>query len=209
MGRPSTKQKRTQEILDAYELCIAKFGVEGTTLEILAKEAGLARALIRHHVGNRDDLLEAFQERFFARSAEVMKNMIEALPASQSSRPSDRELPERLDQLISWLFSADHSDRTLILVANALISVAPKYVNLSRSLAEWVEDFENLLEAELALAFPDCDAKKRSIIATGLLGIYFNADSLSLLSHLRSSFQKDCEASARLLLGQLQNHHGD
>lgn len=209
MGRPSTKQKRTQEILDAYELCIAKFGVEGTTLEILAKEAGLARALIRHHVGNRDNLLEAFQERFFTRSAEVMKDMVEALPVSKSSRSRDTELPERLDQLVTWLFSPDHSDSTLILVANALISVAPKYANLSKSLAKWVENFEDLLEAELTQAFPDCEAQKRSIIATGLLGIYFNADSLSLLSHLRSTFQKDCEASARLLLGQLQDHHGD
>jgi AcrR family transcriptional regulator len=195
--------------MDAYEQCIAKYGVEGTTLEILSKEAGLARALIRHHIGNRDDVLIAFQQRFFKRSAASMRELQEALPDSGQPSQSVPGLSERLHCLISWLFSPQYSDRTLILVANALISVAPKYPDLSKALAQWVEEFEALLQTEVAKAFPKAPEQKCATVATGLMGIYFNADSLSLLSHLRASFQSDCEQSALLLLASLQNHHGD
>ena len=33
MPRPSLKAQRSEEILDAYERCVARYGVEGATLE--------------------------------------------------------------------------------------------------------------------------------------------------------------------------------
>ncbi|MCT4655762.1 MAG: TetR family transcriptional regulator [Cohaesibacter sp.] len=209
MGRPSTKEKRTQEILDAYEACVVKYGVEGTTLELLAKEAGLARALLRHHVGNRDKLLDALLERFFERSDQVMQAFVCALPpvgsvASDMDESASADLPHRLDVFLTWLFSPDYVDTQLGLMASALIAVAPKYPDLSFKLARWVEGFSNVIEAELDHAFPKSCKEKRHQVAIGVLGIYFNADSLTFLSHLEEGFRKQCELSARLLVATLK-----
>ena len=81
MGRPSLTSERREQILDAYEACVARHGVEGATLARTAQAAGLARPLIRHHLGNREALLEALTERFFARSQDAMTALAGALPA--------------------------------------------------------------------------------------------------------------------------------
>ena len=55
MARPSVKEERREQILTAYEQCVARYGVEGATLDKVAEEAGLARPLIRHNIGNREE----------------------------------------------------------------------------------------------------------------------------------------------------------
>ena len=68
MARPSLKKERTDQILDALERCLAGYGLEGATQDRIAEEAGLARPLIRHNVGNRDDMLRLGLDRFIRRS---------------------------------------------------------------------------------------------------------------------------------------------
>ena len=50
-------RRRRQEYLDAFEKCVARYGIEGATLAKIAEIAGLARPLVRHNVGNRDTYL--------------------------------------------------------------------------------------------------------------------------------------------------------
>ena len=59
MGRPSVQKQRKAEVLDAFMTLVARFGVEGATLERIAEESGLKRPLIRHHLGNRDEMVRA------------------------------------------------------------------------------------------------------------------------------------------------------
>ncbi|MAE96629.1 MAG: hypothetical protein CL910_18430 [Deltaproteobacteria bacterium] len=59
MGRPSLGAQRREQILEAFERCLVAQGLEATTLEAVAKEAGVQRAAIRHFVGNRDELIAA------------------------------------------------------------------------------------------------------------------------------------------------------
>ena len=66
MARPSLAAVRRAQILDALERCLARQGLEGTTLEAVAAEAGIARPVIRHYFGNRDALLAAAVERALA-----------------------------------------------------------------------------------------------------------------------------------------------
>ena len=72
MPRPSLKLQRSEEILDAFERCVARYGIEGTTLEKTAEEAGLQRSLLRHNVGNRDDLLNSLVNRFISESRDSL-----------------------------------------------------------------------------------------------------------------------------------------
>ncbi|MEO1142890.1 MAG: TetR/AcrR family transcriptional regulator, partial [Pseudomonadota bacterium] len=63
MARPDIKESRREQIIDAFEFCVARYGVEGATLAKTAEQAGLARPLVRHNVGNRDDLVDALTKR--------------------------------------------------------------------------------------------------------------------------------------------------
>ena len=54
MGRPDLTEVRTAEILDAFERCVARFGLEGSSLERDAEEAGMKRSILRHYIGNRN-----------------------------------------------------------------------------------------------------------------------------------------------------------
>jgi AcrR family transcriptional regulator len=68
----------------AFERCVVRNGLQATTLEEVAKEAELPRSLVRHFVGNRDDMVAALGERFLRR--------VEALWRGMMSRPMDELL---------------------------------------------------------------------------------------------------------------------
>lgn len=80
MGRPSLAATRREQILDALERCLARHGLEGTTLASVAAEAGVARPVIRHYFGNRDALLAAAVGRAVAAYREDLEAALEALP---------------------------------------------------------------------------------------------------------------------------------
>jgi AcrR family transcriptional regulator len=65
-GRPPRSDERRLQILEAFERCLARNGLEATTLEDVAREAGLQRAMIRHCVGNRDTLVREATEHLAA-----------------------------------------------------------------------------------------------------------------------------------------------
>lgn len=59
--------QRVPQILDATSRVLARWGMDGLTLEKVADEAGLSRSLVRHFVGNRDDLIASYRQRLFDR----------------------------------------------------------------------------------------------------------------------------------------------
>ncbi len=63
MGRKNLSNERKEQILDAFQSCVAKHGLEASTLDVIAEEAGVKRSLIRHYLGNRDEVLAALIER--------------------------------------------------------------------------------------------------------------------------------------------------
>ena len=67
MARPSKVEERKEQILDAFERCVVQSGIQGATLDKVAKEAGLPRSPVRNLIGNRDDMLAAVFERFMLR----------------------------------------------------------------------------------------------------------------------------------------------
>ena len=66
MGRPDLTETRTTEILDAFERCVGRYGLDGSSLERIAEEAGMKRSILRHYVGNRTDLIHALTDRVVA-----------------------------------------------------------------------------------------------------------------------------------------------
>ncbi len=188
MARPSIKQQRTEQILEAYEICIARYGVEGATLNKVAEQAGIARALLRHNVGNSDDLLQAATERFMTRSRSSVDAWLASLPHDNT----------RIEQMLQTLFSDKISSQNDVLVAEALIAAAQARPALKKVVQNWWSHFETIITNEIRLAYSNRDEQDICNVAVGIIGIYFNVASLVPLEmpHIQ---QRSYLAAKRLL----------
>ena len=188
MPRPSKIAERTEEILDAFERCVARYGVEGSTLERVAEEAGLQRSLLRHYVGNRDELLRALLDRFFAESDRQTISLIDALPATN-----------RANVLIDYLFDLSSSDTHSAQVAQALIAAAPNHDKLQSRVRSWVLRFVDAIADEIHESFPNAASEEVYEVAAGVVGIYFNVESVSPLGRTKKLRSASKDAARRLL----------
>ncbi|QMU61529.1 MAG: TetR/AcrR family transcriptional regulator [Gammaproteobacteria bacterium] len=188
MPRPSLKAQRSEEILDAYERCVSRYGVEGATLEKIAEEAQLQRSLLRHNVGNRDDLLYALVDRFIPKTMNDSK----LLESYISSKTTPKEF-------INYLFDESYSDKQSILVAMALIIAAPNYPKIRPRLQKWSEHFTKSIIRTLKQINPKAKPSDYRIVAAGLVGIYFNVESLSPLGSMKT-FRSDSKIAAIRLI---------
>ena len=191
MPRPSLKEERRAEILAAYGRCVARYGVEGATLERTAEEADLARALIRHNVGNKDELLEAFLDKFLGSATEASNALFSSLPRD-----------DRLTTMVKWLFDPQYSDAHEISVTGALVVAAIERPALAKRLRHWTFEFIDKIRIELKQAFPDADDDRAEAVATGIAAIYFNVDSLTPIGDT-DRLRHASEAAVTLLISTL------
>ena len=64
MPRKKLDEERIPQILDAFENCIKKYGLIETSLEQVAREAGISRTTIHHYIGGREEMIKATYTRF-------------------------------------------------------------------------------------------------------------------------------------------------
>ncbi len=192
MPRPSLKDARREQILDAFEICVARYGVEGASLERVAEEAGLARPLIRHNIGNREELLEALVDRFEESSAESLQQLLTALPVEK-----------RLLTLIEWLFDPAASDPTMVLVSNALTAAGAQNPRLARSMRRWTREFVGEIAAVAAAEHPDAEDDAVQAVAAGIAAAFFTIESTTPLGRM-TDLRQACMAAALRLAETLE-----
>lgn len=188
MGRPSQKDQRTREILDAFERCLPRYGLEGSTLERVAEEAGVQRTIIRHYIGNRAELLEALVRRYLERSRGSLEAFLAELPRTQRARSA-----------VEWLFDPQYSDPQSVQVANALIQASSEHSWLAASMRAWLDDFVAQIEKVIADDYPDATRASVSAAAVGITGIYFNLESSYALGDVRGLARASKRAAVMLL----------
>jgi len=192
MPRPSLAAERTSQILDAMERCVARFGLEGTSLEEVAREAGVKRSILRHYVGNREDLVRAMALRFAERYQEQLRELNEFVGDSP-----------RIERLLDSLFPPTTEDRFRdVLIVEALIAAADQDDEIRSLMAETVENSIATVRDILRLEVPTADARRAWDIAYGVVGIYFNHESLHPLA-LPRRHRTAARNSARLLIESL------
>jgi len=172
MPRPDLKNERREQILLAFERCVARFGMEGATLERTAKEAGLARALIRHNVGNKDDLIAEMTERFFVASSAQWSDLEKALPAENPATA-----------LVGQLFEPRGDNAHSVLLTEALISHAAQDKALAKRMRDWLDASLDLICNAVRQELSTIDAAQAEAIAAGILGTYFNVNSLAMIGN--------------------------
>lgn len=168
--------------------CVARFGLEGATLERIAEEAGLKRPLIRHNLGNRDEMTTALVEH-------VVSEFDSLTLAIRHALPSDN----RIDALLDLLFGSDSTDPKIVLAFAALTHHAQNDAETRVQLSGAIARYESFLREELARAFPAVAPKKIAAVAQGLMALSFNLDSLSPLA-VHQSWRDATRDAADLLI---------
>ncbi len=189
MARPKVTDQRKEEILNAYEKCIAKFGVAGTTLAAIAEMANLSRPLVRHHAGNQDDLLDQSITRFLARTKAYLTEIPPGCFESET-------------QFVDFLFEESTSFETSdTLIASAFITASTYNLRLREQMQMWLSDISKWIEAHLQHNFPQIEKDKLHAISAGLMGIYFNVDSFVPLGEIEG-LRENSKRAALMLLQQ-------
>jgi AcrR family transcriptional regulator len=169
MGRPKLTEIRTAEILDAFERCVARYGLEGSSLERVAEEAGMKRSILRHYIGNRDEMIVALANRVVSKYRGVFQEFLGQI--------SDRN---RTEQLLSYFFPHKPVESTEdILVVEALIAAAEQYPDVRQLMFGYVDGLVGDLSQQLRLAFPNASKLECWNVAYGVVSICFNQESLS------------------------------
>jgi AcrR family transcriptional regulator len=192
MARPEIKDERRDQILDAFEICVSRYGVAGATLAKTAEIAGLARPLVRHNVGNREDLLTALIERVLQQSRDSMAAIRSSLPAEYPSQT-----------LIDWLFDPQYANTQSVQVFAALIAASADDAELALQMKVWTEEFLASVKSILKEEFPNAEPSILEAVTAGITGIYFNVESLYPVGGI-SQLASASKHAAILLLKSLE-----
>lgn len=192
MGRKSRAGERREELLDAFERCIVKFGLEGTSLEQIADEAGMTRSVIRHYIGNRDELVDALIER-------IIDQYSGQLEAAYANVAPDNLISHTLDTMFSGEQLLDQRDTIII---NVLMTAKDRYPRAKHLLVAMFEAMIESFSADLRQAYPQASAERCRQVAYALICMAEMHESLIWLG-LDGSHNAAARAAAEALIRTL------
>src|SRR5262245_16433058 len=163
MGRKDLTIKRRDTILDAMERCIAKYGMQGTTLTNIAAEARINRGLLHHYIGNRADLFQLMLERLIDRYQTSFGHYA-------ATRPENNRAGIVIDYYFGAWFEMAPQDDAIILELLAESGRDPQIQKLLRNL---YKGFENMIAHELVVLYPDADDRNLHSVAYSLMLLAF------------------------------------
>ncbi|RED51312.1 TetR/AcrR family transcriptional regulator [Aestuariispira insulae] len=193
MPRPSLKDQRTDEILNAFERCILRVGLAGSSLEAIAEEAGMKRSILRHYIGNRDEILEALARRVIERYRDETEELIRHLPRCGRGRA-----------LVDFLFhDVEKTNIQSLAVAEALTNASIGNDTIRQLFSGWLDQFVGTMGQVLHDCYPERDQARCWAVAYGLASIYFSHEAMTPLA-LPAHYGKAAVRSARALVDSLE-----
>jgi len=165
MGRKSLKEQRSSEIITALERCIEKRGLEGTTLEQVAQEAGKSRRIIRHYLGNREELIlnaiNQIERKHMDSAMEVIGNF---------------QGEARFESALNYLFSEKFNNLPLNNLLAGLLASAVRGDEMIRGAMKRIYDkFQSTIEDELKRSFPGAKRKACRYAAFTIMTLAFGS----------------------------------
>ena len=186
MPRRDLTEERTTEILDAFERCVARDGLEKTSMEDIAREAGMKRSILRHYIGNRDAIVLALAERVVGKNLGSMGQALAMLPHDATN-----------DQILNLLFRTDTSNVVQdVLVIEKLIDAAQRNEAVGRLITQWLESVVHDLSSFLQRRHTSAAGSKCHDAAWGIICVIFNWESflpVGLTDEFRHSSRRCCE----------------
>jgi AcrR family transcriptional regulator len=171
MPRPSLKEARTIELLDAFERCVARFGLDGSTLEKISEEASVGRPLLRHYLGNREQMVSALLDHILAKFSYLNQCLVSELPNEG-----------RFETILDRLFDKDYHEMEQAAVFQALVAASERHDGMAKKLMQFVHELEEILTAELKASKPQAALEDCKTAVSGITSIYFSLDALTPLN---------------------------
>ncbi len=172
MPRPSMKDQRSEEILDAYLTCVARFGLEGATQERIASEAGVKRPLLRHYLGNREQMVAALNDHVIATFNALTQDIDTAMAYVETPKG-----------MVDLLFDADaENDPRLLLAWQALSATSVDHEEMRAALLDSLKRFLDVLVRTLQRLAPEAGPETIRAVAHGISSSFVTLDSLAPLS---------------------------
>lgn len=168
MARPSMAGQRKEEILDALEQCILEKGIQATSLENIADTAKMKRTILRHYIGNRDDIICALSDRWTNNYTQQWQDLLSWMPTSN-----------RVQALIDAIFSARTKEMTNnTIIGEALFSEAKRLVPIKEHQQQIMQEFITHLVTEFTSQYPETDDNTIELVAYGIYSNYLMSESL-------------------------------
>jgi len=171
MGRKDLTTERQDSILDAAESCIAKFGLQGATLNNIASEAGINRGLIHHYIGNRDNVIQLMLER-----------LLERYQSSFEEYATLRPRGDHAEVVVGYYFDAwfelAPEDDALIM---ELLAESERDSKIRKLLHKLYDGFETMIANELFRLFPEADNQKLHSVSYSLMLLAFSHATITWL----------------------------
>jgi AcrR family transcriptional regulator len=157
----------------------------------VAEEAGVQRSIIRHYIGNRDDLVTAAVARIIADYRAELASAIESLPQA-----------ELIPALLDYLFIADSQSElgeydTLI---NALWASHERDPQTRAALLSLHLEFERLIDDALTHAFPNAEPEARRGTAYAIMCLANDTWSMVSLGFPQTRFATARHSAEQLIL---------
>jgi AcrR family transcriptional regulator len=166
MGRRSLGTARKKEVMEAYLQCIREYGLQRTTLDQIAEKAGMTRGLVRHYVGNREEMVQHFIDYL--------------IPAIQDQFTDELAAPtdNRIERLVQVLFSPRDDFYVDKVIVDALINGKDHFPGVQERLARVFENMLQQIVGELCAGIPqlECDAAQK--LAYGLFCLSMAQDTM-------------------------------
>jgi AcrR family transcriptional regulator len=188
MGRPSLADSRRAQILDAFEECILKYGMEGSSLEKIADQAGVKRSVVRHYLGNRDELTRALVDRMIQRTTASYQDAIKAQGRAGG-----------LDALIEYIAGPEFPDERDDALIDALFAASHREPDLRAQLRGRYQAFQRSIAVELGNEFPGATGHDIRAMSYALVCLAYGSASMQDLG-LPSRAIGDVRAPARAMV---------
>jgi AcrR family transcriptional regulator len=167
MGRPSLASTRRPQILQAFEDCVLQYGLEGSSLQRIAQQAGVRRSLIRHYFGNKADLTEALIAGIIERTIAESQNL--------ASAAGEQAGAEALARYLTGSRFADKRDDALV---DALMAASHRDARLRAQLRRKYQAFHRAIEQQLRSSFPAATTDDIRTTAYGLMCLAVGSASM-------------------------------
>jgi AcrR family transcriptional regulator len=168
MARPSLKLERQRIILQAFTECIAIKGLNATTLDDIASRSQMRRSLLRHNVGNREELINQV--------AEYVSTEFETIWREQRKQYAN----DKSDKwLLKTLFNSDPDEQyqALIPAFFSLLASAHRYPEVTQRLKRCFNVYVDDITQELIRRHPNSTENDCQQVSLGIVGVFFNWDS--------------------------------
>lgn len=192
MGRKSRAEERIPQILDAFERCIAKYGLDASSIPLIAREANVKHSIIRHYIGNRNDLIAAMVNRFTSHYKSLIVQSMNV-----------EKLFDNTSALITYFFDEFTKNESEYLVFSQLFAAADRDEEIKKSLLKFYKEIESHAVEVICRHQPEQSEKKVESLVYSLISLWLGHTRLFHLG-FGSGKINDAANAAELLTNKIR-----